>query len=253
MTPPPAYVLPPPPQAALAVIQSEALFPVHQIYCVGQNYAAHAREMGTDPKKSAPVFFTKPPHNLTPAAPGPGGPDPDDPDGPDGPGIIEVPYPPATTNLHHEVELVVALGKGGRDIDPQDAASHIYGYGVGLDLTRRDLQNTARKAGMPWDMGKGFDFAAPCSAIRPADMIAHPLQGAIELTVNGEMRQCAQLTDLIWPVNEIIAALSRLVTLYPGDLIFTGTPDGVAAIVPGDRIEARIDDVGRLNAEIVPA
>jgi len=242
MTPPPAYVLPPPPQAALAIIESEALFPVHQIYCVGQNYAAHAREMGTDPKKSAPGFFTKPPHNLTAAAPGP-----------DGAGRIEVPYPPATTNLHHEVELVVALGKGGRDIDPRDAASHIYGYSVGLDLTRRDLQNAARKAGMPWDMAKGFDLAAPCSAIRPADMIGRPLQGAIELSVNGEMRQSARLTDLIWPVDEIIAALSRMVTLYPGDLIFTGTPDGVAAVVPGDQIEARIDDVGSLNAEIVPA
>ncbi|MBT5659999.1 MAG: fumarylacetoacetate hydrolase family protein [Rhodospirillaceae bacterium] len=250
MTPPPAYVLPPPPPVALAIIQGEGLFPVHQIYCVGQNYAAHAREMGTDPKKSAPVFFTKPTHNLTPAALGPAAPGPND---PDGHSTIEVPYPPATINLHHEVELVVALGKGGRDIDPQDAASHIYGYSVGLDLTRRDLQNTARKAGMPWDMAKGFDFAAPCSAIQPADMMTHPLQGTIELAVNGERRQSALLTDLIWSVDEIIAALSRLVTLYPGDLIFTGTPDGVAAIEPGDKLEARIDDVGSLNAEIVPA
>ncbi len=242
MTPPPDYVFPPSPQVSLPVFQSLSLFPVRQIYCVGQNYAAHAREMGTDPKKSAPVFFTKPTHNLTPAAPGP-----------DGPATILVPYPPATQNLHHEVELVVALGGGGRDIEPEKAGDHIYGFGVGLDLTRRDLQNTARKAGMPWDMAKGFDFAAPCSAIRPLKMTGHSLNGAIELSVNDEIRQSARLSDLIWPVDEIIAALSRQVTLFPGDLIFTGTPDGVAAIEPGDKLAARIDDVGSLNAEIIPS
>lgn len=240
-----SFVIPPAPQHVLPVPGSDGLFPVRNIYCVGQNYAAHAREMGTDPEREPPVFFRKPSDSLVP---------PREPlttrEGKLSP-VVNVPYPPATKDLHHEVELVVALEAGGRDIAQDQALNGVFGYAVGFDLTRRDLQSAARKAGQPWDMAKGFDFAAPCSAIRPAAVIGHPQTGAIWLKVNGDIRQKADLRDQIWNVGETISCLSRLVTLHPGDLIFTGTPDGVGPISRGDRLEGHIDGIGDLTVNIV--
>lgn len=207
-------------------------FPVRRIYCVGRNYAAHAREMGADPSREPPFFFQKPADAV----------------------IREgdaFPYPSATRDLHHEVELVVALAGGGRDVAADSALALVFGYTVGLDMTRRDLQAEAKSAGRPWDMAKGFDRSAPCAALRLAADIGHPTRGAITLTVNGTLRQSGDLADMIWSVPETIAALSRLVELQPGDLIFTGTPEGVGAVVRGDRMEARIEGVGALTLTVV--
>ena len=206
-------------------------FPVRRIYCVGRNYAAHAREMGADPDREPPFFFTKPADAVV----ADGG---------------TVPYPPATSNLHHEIELVVAIGRGGRNIPVETALEHVYGYAVGLDMTRRDLQNAAKKEGKPWDMGKGFDHSAPCSAIRRAADIGHPAKGAVTLSVNGEARQKGDLSDLIWSVSETISYLSGLVELQPGDLIYTGTPEGVAAVKTGDVLEGAVEGVGTLTITI---
>lgn len=206
-------------------------FPVRRIYCVGRNYAAHAREMGADPDREPPFFFAKPADAVV-ADNG------------------TVPYPPATSNLHHEIELVVAIGRGGRDIPVESALEHVYGYAVGLDMTRRDLQNAAKKEGKPWDMGKGFDHSAPCSAIRRAADIGHPAKGAVTLSVNGEPRQKGDLSDLIWSVSETISYLSGLVELQPGDLIYTGTPEGVAAVTTGDRLEGAVEGVGTITVTI---
>ena len=206
-------------------------FPVRRIYCVGRNYAAHAREMGADPDREPPFFFAKPADAVV----ADGG---------------TVPYPPATSNLHHEIELVVAIGRGGRDIPVESALEHVYGYAVGLDMTRRDLQNAAKKEGKPWDMGKGFDHSAPCSAIRRAADIGHPAKGAVTLSVNGEPRQKGDLSDLIWSVSETISYLSGLVELQPGDLIYTGTPEGVAAVTSGDRLEGAVEGVGTITVTI---
>ena len=240
-----AYVFEPGAHTRLPVSQDEAdgkelLFPVNNIYCVGQNYAAHAREIGTDPKRATPVFFRKPSDSLLPAC--------------DAHGAscqVDLAYPPQTTELHHEVELVVALKDGGCNIPRAQAVNCIFGYGVGLDMTRRDLQAAARKEGMPWDMAKGFDNAAPCSTLAPVSHCGHPERGVIELTVNSEPRQKADLSDLIWSVPEIITFLSRLTTLRPGDLIFTGTPEGVSPVYRGDRLEGRIDGVGEIAVVIV--
>jgi fumarylpyruvate hydrolase len=226
-----AYVLPLQPQPALPVAGSDALFPVRRIYCVGRNYAAHAREMGHDPDREPPFFFLKPADALVQ----------------DG-GVS--PYPPATSDLHHEIELVVAVGTGGRDIPEARALDHVWGYAVGVDLTRRDLQAEAKKLGRPWDMGKGFDHSAPCSAIVPAARIGHPSKGAITLTVNGRPRQSADISQLIWSVPEVIAHLSRMVELFPGDLIYTGTPEGVAACEKGDVLKGHVDGVGDLTVTI---
>lgn len=196
-------------------------FPVRRIFCVGQNYAAHAREMGHDPERSAPVFFTKPSDAILPN------------------GSV-MPYPPGTSNLHHEIELVVALNLGGANIPVDQANDYIFGYAVGLDMTRRDLQTQARDKGMPWDMAKGFDHSAPISALTPEMYTGVIAKGKIELTVNGETRQSADLGDMIWSVPEIIHELSKLVELAPGDLIFTGTPAGVGPVVKGDKLEATI-------------
>ena len=230
-----ATVIAPPPQPSLPVRGTDAVFPIHRIYCVGRNYAAHAREMGSDPSREPPVFFTKPADAVVPIS---------------GPDSGDVPYPPATENLHHEIELVVALSGGGSDIAPENAAGLIYGYAVGLDLTRRDLQNAAKAVGGPWDMAKAFDKSAPCSAIVPAAEIGHPTAGAVRLSVNGTQRQQGNLADLIWSVPETIAALSRLVTLAPGDLIFTGTPEGVGAVVRGDRLEGAVEGVATLSVTL---
>jgi len=201
----------------------EALrFPVHRVYCVGQNYAAHAREMGVV-ERQPPFFFSKPPDAPIQAA--------------------SVAFPPETANLHYEVELVVALGRGGRAIAEGDALDCVYGYAVGVDLTRRDLQTEAKEKGRPWDVAKGFDQSAPLSVIRRAEDIGHPDRGCIELDVDGESRQSGDLSDMIWPVPAIIAQLSKFFVLCPGDLLFTGTPEGVGPLRRGARVECRIEGV----------
>ena len=210
---------------------SQSLARPSKIVCVGRNYAAHAREMGHDPEREPPFFFTKPADALVPG----GG---------------AIPYPPATKDLHHEVELVVALGEGGADIPEAEALDHVYGYAVGIDLTRRDLQAEAKELRRPWDMAKAFDRSAPISALRPAARIGHPEANPIRLTVNGQVRQASTLAHHIWSVAETIAHLSRLIELAPGDLIFMGTPEGVAAVGRGDRLEASIEGVGELRLTI---
>ena len=206
-------------------------FPVHRIYCVGRNYAAHVREMGGDPQREPPFFFTKP----ADAAVANG---------------AAVPYPPRTANLHHEIELVVAIGRGGSAIAIDDALDYVFGYAVGNDLTRRDLQAAARESGKPWDVAKGFDRSAPVSAIHPVSDVGHPRRGAIWLKVNGEARQQADLSEMIWNVPEVIAELSTYYTLVAGDLIFTGTPAGVGAVRRGDALEGGIDGLGILRTRI---
>jgi fumarylpyruvate hydrolase len=212
-------------------VRGGGLFPVRRIFCVGRNYAAHAREMGHDPDREPPFFFTKPADAILT-------------------GGADMPYPSATEDLHHEVELVVAIGTGGADIAAAGAAAHIWGYAVGLDMTRRDLQGEAKKLGRPWDMGKGFDHAAPIGELVPISKTGIIKTGAIQLTVNGRARQTGDLADLIWTVDEVIAALSRLVRLEPGDLIFTGTPEGVAAVRPGDMLEAAVVGLPVLTTKI---
>lgn len=225
------FVIPPPPQAVVPVTGG-GMFPVRRIFCVGRNYAAHSREMGGDPEREAPFFFTKPADAVVI-------------------GAADCPYPPATRDLHHEMELVVAIGQGGADITVADARAHVFGYAAGIDLTRRDLQAEAKKTGRPWDMAKGFDASAPIGAIAPAAAIGHPARGRIALSVNGAARQVSDLDQMIWNVPEIIAALSRLVRLAPGDLIFTGTPEGVAAVKPGDALAGEIKGIGTVLTRIV--
>jgi len=224
-----AYVLPPSSPVAAPVEGEDAVFPVRRILCVGRNYAAHRKEMGGD-DRDPPFFFAKPADALVP----PGQP---------------VPYPSRTSNLHHEVELVVALKGGGRDIAAEQALDLVYGYAVGVDLTRRDLQNAAKDKGHPWDASKGFDASAPISAIRKWE--GPPPQGRIAISVNGALRQEGAVADMIWNVAEIIAEASKLWTLAPGDLIFTGTPEGVGPLVIGDVVEGEIEGVGKLNFEVI--
>jgi len=206
-------------------------FPVHRIYCVGRNYAAHAREMGANPDREPPFFFAKPADAIVL-------------------NNARIPYPSRTSNFHHEIELVVAIGKSGRDIAVAHALEHVYGYAVGNDLTRRDLQADAKDHGRPWDTSKGFDRAAVISAITPAAQSGHLRSGRIWLKVNGQMRQQADLSELIWSVPEVIAELSTFFELQPGDLIYTGTPAGVAALEKGDRIEGGIDGLDELITTI---
>jgi len=227
------YAFTPPAIPSLAIFGSSARFPIRRVFCVGRNYAAHAREMGSDPNREPPFFFMKPADAVVPAE-----------------GAL--PYPPATEDLHHEIELVVALRSGGADIPADEALAKVWGYGVGLDLTRRDLQAAAKENGRPWDMAKGFDASAPCSPLRPVSSFGHPSEDAcIRMTVNGEVRQEGALTEMIWPVADIISHLSRLVTLAPGDLIFTGTPAGVGALKPGDRVHGEVAGVDEFDFEIV--
>jgi fumarylpyruvate hydrolase len=226
------YVVPPPPVPSLAVEGSPARFPVHRIYCVGRNYAEHAREMGHDPTRESPFFFLKPADAIVP-------------DGND------FPYPAQSKDVHHEIELVVALGAGGSNIAAGDALGHVFGYAVGLDMTRRDLQAEAKKLGRPWDTGKAFDRSAPCGRITPAASIGHPATGAIWLKVNGELKQRGDLSQLIWNISEVIACLSTLFTLAPGDLIYTGTPAGVGAVRRGDALEGGVDGVGTIQLKVV--
>jgi fumarylpyruvate hydrolase len=224
-------VVPALPPTTVPVAGGSARFPVHRIYCVGRNYAEHAKEMGHEVERGTPTLFMKPADAAWSAA--------------------EVPYPPGTTNLHHEVELVVAIGRGGRDIARADALSHVFGYAVGLDLTRRDLQAEAKAKGNPWDTAKGFDASAPVGAIMPATVIGHPAVGELRLEVNGALRQCAGIETMIFPVAEVIAVLSGLFTLQPGDLVFTGTPAGVAPLVRGDRFAASFPGLPDLAGRIV--
>jgi fumarylpyruvate hydrolase len=221
-----------PPAVAAVPVAGGGLFPVRRIFCVGRNYAEHAREMGADPDRELPFFFCKPADAVVT-------------------GGADMPYPPLSRNLHHEMELVVAIGRGGADIAVADALGHVWGYAAGLDMTRRDLQNAAKKEGKPWDMGKGFDFSAPIGDIVPAARLADPTRGRIELKVNGQVRQTSDLANLIWSVAETVAYLSKLVALAPGDLIFTGTPEGVAAVQRGDLLEGMVEGVGSVRTRIV--
>lgn len=226
------YVIPPPAQAVIAVAGSDRAFPVRRIWCVGRNYIEHIREMGQD-ERAPPFFFAKPADAIVP----------------DG-GVA--PYPPLTQDLQHEVELVVALQSGGLNIPPDRALDCIFGYGVGIDLTRRDLQIASRELKRPWEIGKAFDASAPCGALQPASVIGHPKKGRITLKVNGQLRQDGDLEQMIWNVPETIAKLSEQVALAPGDIILTGTPSGVSAIVPGDVVECEIEGVGQLTITIGP-
>ena len=221
----------PAPAVVTVPVAGGGRFPVRRIYCVGRNYAEHAREMGADPDRELPFFFCKPADAVVT-------------------GGADMPYPTMTSNLHHEMELVAAIGRGGADIPQAEALAHVWGYAAGLDMTRRDLQNQAKKEGKPWDMGKGFDHSAPIGDLVPAAKV-DPTKGRIELRVNGAVRQTSDLSKLIWSVAETVAYLSKLVRLEPGDLIFTGTPEGVAAVVRGDLLEGIVEGVGSVRTRIV--
>ena len=228
-----AYVFTPPKQASLAVQGSDTRFPVRRIFCVGRNYAAHAIEMGKDPTREAPFFFTKPADAAldTPCT---------------------IPYPPLTENLHFEIELIIAIGKGGADIAEADVMDHVWGASVGIDLTRRDLQNEAKNAGRPWDWGKAFDNSAPIAPIVPIADVPSVETARIWLAVNGEVKQDADLAELIWSVREHVSILSQSMTLAPGDIIMTGTPAGVGAIVAGDVVTGGVEGIGTLEVTIGP-
>jgi fumarylpyruvate hydrolase len=226
------YVIAQPPQAEIAVAGTSKTFPVRRIWCVGRNYIEHIREMGQD-ERAPPFFFAKPADAIVPD----GG---------------TVPYPPLTKDMHHEVELVVALKSGGRNIPVAKANDCIYGYAVGIDLTRRDLQIASREVKRPWEIGKAFDGSAPCGAIKPASEIGHPTKGKITLKVNGKVRQDGDLNQMIWNIPETISKLSEMVALAAGDIIMTGTPSGVAATVAGDKIECEVENVGKLTVTIGP-
>ncbi len=228
-----SFIFEPPVPASVAIAGTEDRFPVRRIFCVGRNYAAHAREMGRDPDREPPFFFTKPADAVV-----------DD--------KATVPYPAETANFHYEAELVVAIGTGGVNIAEADARDHIWGYAVGNDLTRRDLQLKAREQGRPWDWGKAFDRSAPIAPIHPVSAVGHLSEGGIRLTVNGETKQDADLKELIWDVPEIVSILSHSMELRPGDLIMTGTPAGVGALVEGDVCVVSIDGLGDLTTTIGP-
>ncbi len=221
----------PAPAVVTVPVAGGGRFPVRRIFCVGRNYAEHAREMGADPDRELPFFFCKPADAVVT-------------------GGADMPYPTMTSNLHHEMELVAAIGRGGADIPEAEALAHVWGYAAGLDMTRRDLQNQAKKEGKPWDMGKGFDHSAPIGDLVPAAKV-DPTKGRIELKVNGAVRQTSDLSKLIWSVAETVAYLSKLVRLEPGDLIFTGTPEGVAAVARGDLLEGFVEGVGAVRTRIV--
>ena len=222
------YAIDFPKTPVLPVAESNKVFPIGRIYCVGRNYAEHAREMGHDPDREPPFFFMKPADAIVQNG-------------------ATIPYPQATSDLHHEIEMIVAIGKGGADIPVEKALDHVFGYGVGLDMTRRDLQGAAKKMGRPWEMGKAFDNSAPCTGLKPVAMIGHPAKGTIWLKVNGAVKQKGDLSEMIWNVPETIAYLSKLITLQPGDLIMSGTPAGVGPVQRGDKLEGHVDGVGDLT------
>jgi len=220
---------------SVPVAGSAARFPVRHIYCVGRNYAEHAKEMGGDASKEPPFFFTKPADAVVPVVP---------------PAVGVIAYPLATKNYHHEIELVVAIGSRGVNVAAERALELVWGYAVGLDMTRRDLQNDMREKKRPWDIGKSFAQAAPIGAIHPVSAVGHPAAGSIWLDVNGERRQQGDLADMIWDVAHTVAFLSKYYELLPGDLIYSGTPSGVGAVVPGDRLSGGIDRLGTLAVTI---
>ncbi|HEX5685832.1 MAG TPA: fumarylacetoacetate hydrolase family protein [Ideonella sp.] len=222
-----------PPLRTLTVAGRDEKFPVRRVFCVGRNYAAHAREMGKDPDREPPFFFMKPTNAVVDAA-----------------RPTSVPYPPKTKDYHHEIELVVAIDKGGRDIPVSEALGHVYGYAVGLDTTRRDLQLEARDKGRPWEFGKSFAQSAPIGALHRAQEIGHPSSAAITLQVNGQARQSSDVDKLIWSVAECVACLSAYETLEPGDLIMTGTPEGVNAVVAGDLMRGAIAGLGEIEVRV---
>lgn len=226
-----AYVITPPAQATLSVAGTNKRFPIHRVYCVGRNYAAHAVEMGHDPDKEPPFFFQKNPDNLIADA-------------------TEFPYPKASSDVHHEVELLVALKSGGEDIAVEDSLACVYGYGVSLDMTRRDLQGQMKKLGRPWEIGKAFEMSAPAGPIMPVSQVGHPDQGEIWLKVNDEVRQTGDLNQMIWKTPEMISILSTLFTLQPGDVILTGTPAGVGPVQRGDRMHCHVAGVGDLQLTV---
>lgn len=229
-----SFVIPVPPVPSVPVVGGSGRFPVRRIYCVGRNYAEHAIEMGHTGRE-APFFFMKPADAVLPVEPG---------------AIGNMVYPSLTNSLHHEVELVVAIGKGGRNIEAAKALDHVWGYAVGLDMTRRDLQAEAKKQGRPWSIAKGFDDSAPIGALTPAAQVPGIAAAAIELQVNGSPRQASRIDKMIWNVGEIIAHLSTAWELAPGDLIFTGTPEGVAAVVAGDVLEAKVEGLAGLRVAL---
>lgn len=232
------FIFQPQPIVGLPVNGTDAMYPVRRVYCVGRNYAAHAREMGFDPEREPPFFFCKPndAQSIVPVAAG---------------ATVSVPYPAHTGNYHHEIELVVAIGKGGANIAVEDAARHIFGYAVGLDMTRRDLQMRMREQGRPWEIGKAFDYSAPIGPITSIEDSGEIDRGAILLTVDGKTTQSSDLTHLIWNVSETIAQLSTLFELQPGDLIMTGTPEGVGAVVRGETMHAQIDGLTAITVKVV--
>ena len=227
------YAVAAPAVQTLTVAGRDERYPVNRIFCVGRNYAAHAREMGKDPDRDPPFYFMKPAQAIVDAAQ-----------------PVTIPYPPKTVNFHHEIELVVAIGQGGADIDVANALDHVYGYAVGLDMTRRDLQLEARDKGRPWEFGKSFATSAPIGEIHRTEDIGHPAEARITLTVNGEPRQSSDIAKLIWSVSESIAVLSQYETLEPGDLIMTGTPEGVNAVVRGDVLHGAIDGMGEITVTV---
>ena len=228
------YAVSPAPVYTLPVAGSDELFPVNRIFCVGRNYAAHAREMGKDPDRDPPFFFMKPANAVVAA----------------GADEVTIPYPPKTANFHHEIELVVAIGTGGADIPVGKALEHVYGYAVGLDMTRRDVQLEARDKGRPWEFGKSFAKSAPIGPVHKAADVGHVSEGAIALTVNGEARQHSDIAKLIWSVAESIAFLSEYETLEPGDIIMTGTPEGVNAVKPGDLMVGTVAGLGEIRVRV---
>jgi fumarylpyruvate hydrolase len=224
-------VIPAQERPVIPVVGIDQGFPVHRVFCIGKNYADHVREMGGDPTKQAPIFFLK---NVDGVIPGGG----------------RLPYPPGTANYHYEGELVVAIGKEGRDIDAAVALDHVYGYCAGIDFTRRDLQPAAKDKGLPWDMAKSFDASAPVGDIRPVTQIGHPTKGNILLSVNGETRQDGDLSQMVFSVADAIAELSKLITLKAGDLLFTGTPAGVGAVSRGDKLVCQVVGLGSVEVEL---
>ena len=227
----PQFVIETPPIATIAVAGTDAVFPVRRIYCIGRNYAAHAVEMGHEPDRESPFFFQKKPNNLDTSG--------------------EFPYPPHSSDVHHEIELLVALKSGGTNIPINQALDHVFGYALSLDMTRRDLQSEAKKMGRPWEIGKAFERSAPVGPIHRVSDIGHPENGHVTLKVNGDLRQDGDLNQMIWKVPEMISYLSEYFELAPGDVILSGTPAGVAAVVTGDRMECSIEGVGSMVINVV--
>ncbi|NYI00156.1 fumarylacetoacetate hydrolase family protein [Cupriavidus plantarum] len=230
------FVFTPPATVSVPVSGTDEAFAIRRVYCVGRNYAAHAREMGFDPDREPPFFFCKPADAVLPVLDGQ---------------TLELPYPSQTGNYHYEAELVAVIGKSGSDIAVEDALDHVYGYAVGLDMTRRDLQMKMREMGRPWEIGKAFDASAPIGPIHRAADVGHPQKAALTLTVNGETRQSSNVTHLIWSVPETVAYLSQFFRLEPGDVIYTGTPEGVGAVVKGDLMVTAVEGLGELNVRVI--